>query len=190
MLTLITYGSKSTRSPLGDTAPLKDSPLLPSCLKFQKSSAPRKNATSKFSILQPPIIRGKGRGGSYSCFGDFNIHHKDWLTYSDGTNRPGQVFLSSYCTVAFHPLWNTDHAVLSVSIDFLSNSEWDATFHHIAYDYSQADWDGLCDHLRDVPWEDIFKLNASAAAEVQVGIDVRSWNNFWNYQANCVMKYC
>ena len=127
MLTLITYGSKSTRSPLGDTAPLKDSPLLPSCLKFQKSSAPRKNATSEFSILQPPIIREEGGGGSYSCFGDFNIHHKDWLTYSDGTNRPGELFLSfhpSICsTVAFHPLGNTDHVVLSVSIDFLSNSE-------------------------------------------------------------------
>ena len=38
-------------------------------------------------------------------------------------------------------------------------------------------WDGLHDHLRDVPWEDIFKLSASAAASefcewVQVGIDV------------------
>ena len=47
----------------------------------------------------------------------------------------------------------------------------------MAYDYSRADWDGLCDHLRDVPWEDIFKLSASAAATefcewVQVRIDV------------------
>ena len=37
--------------------------------------------------------------------------------------------------------------------------------------------DGLRDHLRDAPWEDIFKLSASAAASdvcewVQVGIDV------------------
>ena len=35
----------------------------------------------------------------------------------------------------------------------------------------------LCDHLRDVPWENIFKLGASAASSefcelVQVGIDV------------------
>ena len=30
-------------------------------------------------------------------------------------------------------------------------------FHRIAY--SCADWDGLRDHLRDVPWQDIFKLN-------------------------------
>ena len=33
----------------------------------------------------------------------------------------------------------------------------------MVYDYSRADWDGLCDHLREVPWEDIFKLGASAA---------------------------
>ena len=50
-------------------------------------------------------------------------------------------------------------------------------FHCIAYDYSRADWDGLRDYLRDVPWEHIFKLSASAAASefcewVQVGIDV------------------
>ena len=47
----------------------------------------------------------------------------------------------------------------------------------MAYDYSRADWDGLRDHLRDVPWENIFKLSASAAASefcewVQAGIDV------------------
>ena len=46
----------------------------------------------------------------------------------------------------------------------------------MAYDYSCADWDGLHDHLRDVPWGDIFKLCASAASEfcgwIQVGIDV------------------
>ena len=23
-------------------------------------------------------------------FGDFNVHHKDWLTYSGGTDRPGE----------------------------------------------------------------------------------------------------
>ena len=37
--------------------------------------------------------------------------------------------------------------------------------------------DNLCDHLRDVPWEGIFKLGASAAASefhewIQVGTDV------------------
>ena len=132
--------------------------------------------------------------------GDFNVHHKDWLTYSGGTDRPGQLcynfslsndltqmvnfltqildcgshspavlnlFLSpdaSICsTMAFPPMGNSDHVVVSVSIDFPSNSQRDAPFHRIAYDYSCADWDGLHDHLRDVPWEDIFKLGASAA---------------------------
>ena len=72
---------------------------------------------------------------------------------------------------------NSDHIVVSVSIDFPSYSQWDALFHRIAYDYSRADCDDLRDHLRDVPREDIFKLSASAAASefcesVQAGIDV------------------
>ena len=70
-----------------------------------------------------------------------------------------------------------DHVVVSVSINFPSNSQQDAPFHCIAYGYSRADWDGLYDHLRNVPWKDIFKLGASAAASelckwLQVGIDV------------------
>ena len=79
--------------------------------------------------------------------------------------------------MAFHPLGNSDHVVVSVSIDFPTNSKQDPLFHCIAYDYSCADWDGLCDHLRDVSWEDVFKLGASAAAGefcewVQVATDV------------------
>ena len=151
---------------------------------------------------------------SVFVFGDFNIHHKDWLTYSGGTDRPGELcydfsisndltqivnfptripdcdshspalldlFLSSdasICsTMAFPPLGNSDHVVVSVSIDFPINSKQDTLFHRVDYDYSRADWDGLRDHLRDFPWEDIFKLGASTAANefcewVQVGIDV------------------
>ena len=79
--------------------------------------------------------------------------------------------------MALPPLGNSDHFVISVSIDFPINSKQDAPFHHMAYDYSRPEWDGLRDHLRDVPWGDIFKLSASAAAStfcewVQVGIDV------------------
>ena len=58
--------------------------------------------------------------------------------------------------MAFLPLGNSDYVVVSVSIDFPSNSLHDALFHHIDYDHSRADWDSLCDRLRDVPWEDIF----------------------------------
>ena len=118
-------------------------------------------------------------------FGDFNVHHKDWLTYSGGTDRPGELcynvsiskdltqivnfptqipdcdshssalldlFISSdtsICsTMAFPPLGNSDHVALSVSIDFSITSKWDTSFHPVAYDYSCADWDSLCNHLR------------------------------------------
>ena len=146
--------------------------------------------------------------------GDFNVHHKDCLTYSGGIDQPGELcynfsiandltqmvnfptrildcdsynpalldfFLisdASICsTMAFPPLGNSDHVVLLASIHFPTNSQQNAPFHRIAYDYSRADWDGLRDHMRDVPWEDILKLSASTAASefcewVQVGIDV------------------
>ena len=37
---------------------------------------------------------------------------------------------------------------VSASTEFLSNSKWGVLpFHHIAYDYSHANWVSLCDHL-------------------------------------------
>ena len=156
-------------------------------------------------------------------FGHFNVDHKDWLTYSGGTDRSDELccnfsisnnltqmvnfptlipdcdfhspalldfFLSSdasICsTIAFPPLGNSDHLV-SVSIDFPSYSQQDALFHRITYYDSRADWDGLRGHLRDVPWEDIFKLNASTAASkfcecFQVGIDVYIPHQVHKYQ--------
>ena len=39
--------------------------------------------------------------------------------------------------------------VFSISIDFPSNAKGDVPFHRAVYYYSHADWDGLCDHLRD-----------------------------------------
>ena len=69
------------------------------------------------------------------------------------------LFLSSdanICfTMAFPPLGNSDHVVVSVPIDFPSNSQLDAPFFCIAYDYSCADWDSLHNHLTDVRWEKI-----------------------------------
>ena len=84
---------------------------------------------------------------------------------------------TSICSVmASHPLQNSDHVAISVSIDFLTNSQRDAPFYHKAYDYFCAEWDGFRDNLRDGPWED-FKLGASAASSefcgcAQLGIDV------------------
>ena len=65
-----------------------------------------------------------------------------------------------FSAMAFDPLGNSDHFV---SI-FLSISKQDAPFPGIAYDNSCGNRDGLHDHLRDVPWEDIFKFSASAPA--------------------------
>ena len=83
-------------------------------------------------------------------FGDFKVHHKDWITYSGGTDKSDellQFFLktllrwlrflfgspqscsfdllissdASICfTMAFPPLGNSDHVEVSVSIDFPS----------------------------------------------------------------------
>ena len=79
--------------------------------------------------------------------------------------------------MAFPPLGNSDHVVVSVSIDFPPYSQRNALFYCIAYDNSRADWDGLCDLLRDVSWEDSFKLSASSTASefcewIQPGIGV------------------
>ena len=103
-----------------------------------------------------------------------------WLSYS---HSPAVLYLfissdTSICSaMAFPLLGNSDDVVVSVSIDFPINSKQDALFHCISYDYSCADWDGLRDHLRDAPWDDIFKLSTSAGASefcewFQVGIDV------------------
>ena len=100
-----------------------------------------------------------------------NVYHKDWLTYSGGTDRPGELcynfsqisneltqninfrtritdcdshspaliylfllMLASICsTMVFSPSRYSDHDLVSVSIDFPSNSERDAPFHPITY---------------------------------------------------------
>ena len=86
------------------------------------------------------------------------------------------LFISSdagICSaMAFSPLGNSDHVFVSVSIDFSSNSQRDAPFHRIAYDYSPADWDDLRDYLRDVPWS-IFLNSVFLLLLVNFVIDFR-----------------
>ena len=73
------------------------------------------------------------------------------------SHSPARLYLffssdaSISSTMAFPPLGNSDHVVVSISTDFPTNSQQDAPFHCIAYDYTCADSDGLCDHLRHVP---------------------------------------
>ena len=58
------------------------------------------------------------------------------------------IFLNtSICsTMDFPLLGNSDHVLVSVSIDFPINAKQDALLHCTAYNYSCADWNGLCDH--------------------------------------------
>ena len=71
----------------------------------------------------------------------------------------------SICSaMSHHLLGKCENVFVSNSIGFPSNSKWDSPFHCIAYDYSCTDWGSLCNHLAEVPFQDIFKLSASAAA--------------------------
>ena len=90
--------------------------------------------------------------------------------------------------VAFPKLGNSDHAVVSVSIVFPSNSKGHAPFHCRAYDYSRTGWNVLHNNRRDVPLEGVFKLGASAAAiefceHIQVGTDVYIPHHNYQFQS-------
>ena len=138
-------------------------------------------------------------------FGQLNVYHKDWLTYSGETDRSGELWYNFSISNDLTRMVNFPTQIPDCEshspalLDFVLlmlvfvlqwlSFQWEImimllpqfplTFHHIhiGYDYSHADWDSLCDHLRNVPWDDIFKLSSSAAASefckwVQVGIDV------------------
>ena len=84
-------------------------------------------------------------------FGDFNGHHKDWLTYSGGTDQPGELCynfsISNELTQMVNfPTWIPDYDSRSPALLdlFLSSdtsicSTMAFPFHCIAYDYSCAD---------------------------------------------------
>ena len=121
------------------------------------------------------------------------VNFPTWISDCD-CHSPAFLDLFSSCntsigyTMAFTSLVNYDHVVLLVSINFLTNSKQVTLFHCIAYDYSLAVWDSLWDHLRGVPWEDIFKLRVSAAASefcvwFQVRVDV--YIPYRMYQVKC-----
>ena len=70
------------------------------------------------------------------------------------------IFISSMLVFVpqcpFPPLGNSDHAVLFLSIDFPSNSQRDALFHCIAYDYIFSCWFVIKTRV----WQKSFFLNA------------------------------
>ena len=144
-------------------------------------------------------------------FGDSNVHHKDWLTYSGRTDRPGELCynlsisndltqminfptpipdcLPQSCSFGFicffwdeYLFCNGFPSILKfwscccltfhwLSVKLKGNTQ----FRHTTYDCSRADWDGLRHHLRNVLWEDIFKLGASAAASEFLWVGL-GWN--------------
>ena len=59
-------------------------------------------------------------------FGDFNIHHKDWLTCSGGTDRPGELcynfsISNGHMQVVNFPTWIPDCDSQSCSFGFISS---------------------------------------------------------------------
>ena len=91
------------------------------------------------------------------------------------------LFLTSSpdsCSVKPMPaLGNSDHCVVAVTIDFVTQNVKDAPFHRKVHDYTRADWDGFRDHLRDIPWDNIFERGVHYAATefsewVRLGMDV------------------
>ena len=96
-------------------------------------------------------------------FGDFNVNHKNSLTYSAGKDQPGEL------------CYNFSNSNDLIQMVYFLTQIPNCDSH--SPDYSHADLDGFGDHFRDVPWEDIFKLGASAAPSefcewIPVGNDV------------------
>ena len=93
-----------------------------------------------------------------------------WITIFKSPDRLLGLLLSSdtsICsTVTFHQLGNADPVATQFQSLFNRslNSKWNAPFNYVACGYSCANYNGPCDHLREAPLEDIFKLSTSAAA--------------------------
>ena len=132
-------------------------PFLSLCMVFDSISS---NISEVLSIYPSTNV---------FIFGDFIIHHKDWLIYSGGTDRFGKLLYNFSPTTLLRGLnflfrsqtfilivqlfWicffllilvfvlqylsfqlgNSDHVVVSGSIDFLSNLQQDSPFYCIAY---------------------------------------------------------
>ena len=66
--------------------------------------------------------------------------------------------------------------VVSVDVKFVVKSTNEHPYYRTVYSHDKAGWDGPRDHLRDVPWLDIFKHDATYASKkitewVEIGID-------------------
>ena len=55
--------------------------------------SPSSSLCTVFDSISPNIdeVLSINPSANVFVFGDFNVHHKDWLTYSGGTDRPGKL---------------------------------------------------------------------------------------------------
>ena len=94
------------------------SPSLSSCTIFDSVSS---NIDEVLSI---------NPSANVFVFGDFNVHHKDWLTYSGGTDRPGELCYNFSISSNLTPMVNFPTLISDCDSGFLSS---DAS---MAYIYS------------------------------------------------------
>ena len=92
-----------------------------------------------------------------------------WLTFLLGSQTVILIVLLFWIyffllMLVFVLQWLSLHWEILIMLLF----QFPLTFHQIHYEmpFSRADWDGLRDHFRDVPWKVIFKLGACVAAIV------------------------
>ena len=116
-----------------------------------------------------------------------------WITIFKSPDRLLGLLLSSdtsICsTVTFHQLGNADPVATQFQSLFNRslNSKWNAPFNYVACGYSCANYNGPCDHLREAPLEDIFKLSTSAAAAASgfcwwVVDEIKVYTSYCKYQ--------
>ena len=116
-----------------------------------------------------------------------------WITIFKSPDSLLGLLLSSdtsICsTVTFHQLGNADPVATQFQSLFNRslNSKWNAPFNYVACGYSCANYNGPCDHLREAPLEDIFKLSTSAAAAASgfcwwVVDEIKVYTSYCKYQ--------
>ena len=109
------------------------SPSLPLCMVFDSISC----NVDEVLIYCGGIDRPGDRSISNDLIQMFNF--PTWIPNYD-SHSPALLIcfflltLIFFFAMAISPLGNSDHGAISVSIDFLSNSQQDALFHRIAYD--------------------------------------------------------
>ena len=139
-------------------------------------------------------------------FGGFNVHRKGWITCSGETlwffylkwpYSDDQLFYVDpklwlsvwlfwicffWCKYLFYdgfPSIGRFWSCLSFHwLSFTLKRGWSFSSHSLWL--FSADWDGLCDHSRDVSWDDIFKHDVSGAGSLScerfhVAIVVKMW---------------